>query len=103
MLAGKLAAVSVGVHSVWGIDDTNRVWCRTGISDAKPEGGDWVSVPSLMRDITVGPTGIVWGVSLEENKLWMRTNTTPKNPIGDTWQAVDGNMSQVSAGACQLY
>jgi len=107
-IEGELSNVAVGVHSVWGTDREEQLWCRTALG-AGAKGSAWSRVEGQMRDISVGPTGHVWGVT-SDGKLWRREGVSRQVPQGRAWRQVQGalggdagrRMAGVSAGACQV-
>ena len=62
--------MAVGVHAVWGTDPEEQVWIRTALG-AGARGSAWSRVDGQMRDISVGPTGHVWGVT-SDARIWRR-------------------------------
>ena len=70
-IGGILKQVSVGESEVWGVNGWDMVFRRSGIDSVNPSGTSWVKVVGLLRQITAGDTGIVWGVN-RFGQLWHR-------------------------------
>lgn len=62
-----------------------KVVYRSGITEKCPEGKEWVDVPSPQVSITqlsVSPSGLVWGVTWEGVAV-VRTGVTYYQPTGE--------------------
>ena len=57
-----LSCITVGLDAVWGIDLTGKPIYRTAVSHALPQGVSWLPILGALTEISVGPTGHVWGV-----------------------------------------
>ena len=60
---GKLTVVCAGRNSVWGVNANDDIWFRTGVSEARPTGTGWQRVQGNLRQISVGASDQVWGVT----------------------------------------
>ena len=62
-----------------------QVYCRTGVNSKCPEGIDWNEIKTPenkgLVQISVGPTGVVWGVTWDGLGI-VRTGVSRDKPLG---------------------
>ncbi len=83
-------------HLVWGLDDDNQIWVRTNVTEANPDGGEWLAVPGTLAQVDAGVKS-VWGVDPEGNVL-MREGISRENARGTDWVEVPGQLAMVTVG-----
>ena len=90
--------VSCGEYGCWGIrTDDDSVCFRKGISEAVPQGQQWVPVPGRLRMIESGPAGVTVGLN-NDNSVFVRKGITPDNPQGTEWVRVSIKLQHVTVG-----
>ena len=97
MLAGRLDNVSGGRGgAIWGVNNADRVFRRTGVSLSDPDGDDWELVEDLLDQVSAGG-GQVWGLS-DTGTVFHRTGVSYEEPSGFDWDIVPGRLAQISVG-----
>ena len=88
-----------------------QVMFRTGVSSTSPEGQKWIGVcipqGCEIKQICVGPTGLVWAV-LWNGRGLVRLGVTRHNPMGEYWSEVaapneNERLSQVAVGTNSVW
>jgi len=94
---GRLARVSAGVQSVWGVNLNGGVFCRTGIATDRPRGTGWIQVPGRLAMVCAGEPGVVWGLN-DAGGVFVRSGIDAGTPEGTGWQKVPGTFDYIAAG-----
>lgn len=98
---GKLKQISVGDFGIWGVNSSNEIWFRNGISKENSIGTDWNRIDGLLKQIAVGCYG-VWGVN-SYDEIWFRNGISKLKPMGDSWNRIDGLLKFISNGPCGVW
>ncbi|CAH1254013.1 CHRNB3 [Branchiostoma lanceolatum] len=99
---GLLKFVSVGSKGVWGVDQNDDIFYRSGTSgNGTTSGSNWVNIAGKLKQISSGHS--VWGVNANDD-IFLRQGVTASNPTGTAWLQVVGKLKQldVSSTANQL-
>lgn len=67
---GRLKQLDVGTDCVFGVNDHDEIYYRSGISSGNPAGTSWVQLPGSLKHISVSPSGAVWGVNNHNEVSW---------------------------------
>ena len=85
-IAGKLKHVSVGGAGVWGIDDQDRIYHRSGCN--------WTLISGSLKQLDVG-NNVVWGVA-HNRYIYYRKGISANDIDGTDWIKIDGTLKHVS-------
>ncbi|XP_078697602.1 perivitellin-2 31 kDa subunit-like [Branchiostoma floridae x Branchiostoma belcheri] len=89
--------VSVGANGVWGVDQDNGVYYRSGtFHNEGSSGTGWESVDGSLKQIAAGQD--VWGVD-SSDRIFIRTGITSSNPTGTSWQQIAGGLKQIDVSS----
>ena len=95
--SGLLKQIDSGPEGiVYGVNSNNNIYCRTGISHARPHGVSWKQVPGKLKYVSCGNLGC-WGVS-SGDFIWFRRGVTAEKCEGSRWQYVSGRLKQIEVG-----
>ncbi|XP_048362822.1 fish-egg lectin-like [Sphaerodactylus townsendi] len=104
-IEGKLNYYSCGPLGCWGVNSTDAIYFRHGVTPDSCAGTRWQSVPGSLSMIEVGTEGDVFGVNSAGN-IYRRGGITKNNPTGTSWAHVDkqaGKAKHVSYDLGQLW
>lgn len=98
-VSGRLLQVDSGPSGVvYAIDSTGKVRCRAKITDQKPQGSFWRTVPdtpSTMSYVSCGSYGC-WATN--SRKIWFRDGVSKYLCKGTNWETVPGSLRQFEVG-----
>ena len=94
---GGLKQIDSGPRRIaCGVNKADNIYCRTGITGARPYGKGWVRVPGKLKYISCGAFGH-WGVN-KRNDIFFRYGVNPGKPQGTKWKHVPGKLHQIESG-----
>ena len=71
-IEGQLKYVSCGEFGCWGVrKDDDSVCFRKGITQAVPQGQQWLPIPGRLRMVESGPNGVTVGIN-DNNDVFAR-------------------------------
>jgi hypothetical protein len=77
---------------VWGVNKSDGIFYREGITPETPSGKSWKQVDGALTAISIGPKGQVWGCNRQTN-IFFRDG-----PNG-VWQRIEGGLVDISVGS----
>jgi hypothetical protein len=70
---------------------------REGVSPAAPGGTSWARVPGTLARVSVGGTGLVWGLN-QNGGIFVREGVTEADPAGTGWTRLNGDLATAGVG-----
>ena len=96
-VSGRLKQIDSGPRGiVCGVNKGDGIYCRTGITAARPSGKGWIRLPGALKYISCGALGH-WGVN-KKNNIYFRYGVNSGRPQGTKWKHIPGKLHQVESG-----
>jgi hypothetical protein len=90
VINGQLKQISCSENGIFAVATDGPIFQRIGVSSSNPQGTKWVGYSNgLLRQISSGNFGVLWGVSLKNTSVYHH---------GDEWIDFDETCSWVSCG-----
>jgi hypothetical protein len=101
MFTGRLIQIDSGpLGVVYGVNNSDHIFCRQGINLSNPKGTQWAQVPGALKYVSCGVYGC-WGLN-STNQIWFRYGVTPSNCAGTKWVRIDGVLTQLEVRATYI-
>jgi len=91
LLLQNTVSPTVTSGALWGVNSTNNVWFRTGVTDATPWGGPlpasnnyWQQVTGSIQFIAITYIGTIWGIDTNNNIVFL-DGVSKATPTGTGW------------------
>ncbi len=96
---GSVAQISVGSNAAWGVKGDGTVSVRIGITNASPQGQEWITVDGEpMRHVSCSNQGHVWAID-KKDKIWYRKGANNEYALGQCWKTIPGSL-KVTTRTC---
>lgn len=100
-LEGSLKQIHVEAGGlVWGVNSSDDIYRRTGVSHQNPIGSGWEKVEGKLKHVCLAAQPgaapgnfTVWGVN-SQNNIYMKSGVTAHS-AGGPWQQVEGQLKQI--------
>ena len=93
---GLLKGLSVGKCGVWGVNQDDDIYHRSGTYGLPLAQGhkEWTHIGGKLKQLSCG-NDIVWGVNADDD-IFVRVGITHGNPNGTDWKNIGGKLKHIS-------